>query len=318
LPRRRGAPQIDALHRAADGGAQVTYAINLAVPLLLAPLVEGIIRKLRAKIHSRQGPPVTQPYRDILKLLVKEDLEGASNWMVRIAPALGLAAVLVAALLAPMGFRPPMAEGGDMIAFVYVAGLSTVAVILGGMASASPYAYLGAGREMMMHMIVEPVLLIGLLAAAVKCGSLQMWPMAIWNAANGPALSLTIAGVAVFLAVQAQVGKLPFDIPEADSELMGGPYIEMSGPKLALFRWAFSAKLVVFGSVLVAIFVPWGATFPLPLAVLAHVAKLLVLAVLVCLVDVVNPRLRIDQALVYYFGVIFVAITGLAFALIGA
>ena len=302
----------------ANGGAQVTYAINLAVAFLLSPLVEGIVRKLRAKIHSRQGPPVTQPYRDILKLLIKEDLEGTSNWVVRIAPALGLGAVLVAALLAPIGLRPPMAQGGDMIVFIYIAGGSTVAVILAGMASASPYAYIGAGREMMMHMIVEPVLLIGLLAAAVKCGSLQMWPMVTWNAANGPALSLVIAGLAVFLAFQAQIGKLPFDIPEADSEIMGGPYIEMSGPKLALFRWAFCAKLVVFGSVLVAIFVPWGTTFALPWAVLAHLAKLLVLVVLVCLVDVVNPRLRIDQALVYYFGVVFVAITGLAFALIGA
>ena len=296
----------------------MTYAISLVVPFLLSPLVEGIVRKLRARIHSRKGPPLTQPYRDIAKLLIKEDLEGASNWVLRIAPAVALAAVLVAALLAPMGFKPPMAEGGDMIVFVYIAGLSTVAVILGGMASASPYAYIGAGREMMMHMMVEPVLLIGLLAAAVKCGSLQMWPMAVWNAANGPALSLIIAGVAVFLAFQAQVGKLPFDVPEADSEIMGGPYIEMSGPKLALFRWAFWAKLVVFGSVLVAVFVPWGTTFALPWAVLAHLAKLAVLAVLVCLVDVVNPRLRIDQTLIYYFGVVFVALAGLAFALIGA
>ncbi len=296
----------------------MTFAINLGLALLIGPLLAGIVRKVvRARVHSRQGPPITQPFYDLLKLLGKEDLQSVPSLVVQYAPLVAFASVLVAALLTPMGMRAPLGQYGDMIVFAYFVTIAAVAVVMTGLACASPYSMIGAGREIMMHLVVEPVLIICLITAAIKAGSLLMWDMAAWNYLNGPAPSMVVTAVVLFLALQAQVGKLPFDIPEADQEIMGGPFIELSGPKLAMFQWAFFARQVVYASVLAVIFIPWGLGFAFPWNVGAHLLKVIVLIVLVGVIDVVNPRLRIDQAMSYFFWVIFVAIVAMALALIG-
>jgi len=292
--------------------------LNVAVALFLSPLLEGVIRKIKARIHSRMGPPIIQPYLDLLKLLGKEDIKVTDNFLVVISPMVALAAVLVSSLLIPFGGVVPLEGSGDMIAFIYFIGLAAVAVIIGGLASESPFALVGASREMMIFLIVEPVLFIGLITAAVNSHSLRMYDMLLWHQAAGPKISMVIAAIALFLALQAQVAKLPFDIPEAETELMGGPFIEMSGPKYALFKWSILAKQIIFTAIFVQIFIPWPKTFVFALDLLITLVKVLVVVLLVCLVDVVNPRLRIDQAIAYFFGVIIIALAGLAFALVGA
>ena len=295
------------------------FAINLGLALLGGPLLAGVVRKMvKARVHSRQGPPIMQPFYDLFKLLGKEDLESSPSVVLRYAPMVALAAVLAAALLTPMGLKPPLGGYGDMIVFTYFITIAAVMVIFAGLLSASPYSMMGAGREIMMHLVVEPVLIICLVIAAIKSGSLVMWDMAAWNYVNGPSISMIVGGVALLLALQAQIGKIPFDIAEAETEIMGGPLIELSGPKLALFEWAFFARQIVYASVLAAIFIPWGTGFALPWNIGAHLLKITVIILLVGLIDVVNPRLRVDQAMSYFFGVVFVALVGMAFALIGA
>lgn len=295
------------------------FAINLGLALLGGPLLAGVVRKMvKARVHSRQGPPIMQPFYDLFKLLGKEDLESSPSVVLRYAPMVALAAILAAALLTPMGLRPPLGGYGDMIVFTYFITIAAVMVIFAGLVSASPYSMMGAGREIMMHLVVEPVLIICLVIAAIKSGSLVMWDMAAWNYVNGPSISMIFGGVALLLALQAQIGKIPFDIAEAETEIMGGPLVELSGPKLALFEWAFFARQIVYASVLAAIFIPWGTGFALPWNIGAHLLKITVIILLVGLIDVVNPRLRVDQAMSYFFGVVFVALVGMAFALIGA
>ena len=292
--------------------------LNIAVALLLSPLLEGVSRKIKARIHSRMGPPIIQPYLDLLKLLGKEDIKVTDNFLVGLSPMIALAAVMVSSLLIPFGTSAPLEGSGDMIAFIYFVGLAAVAIIVGGMASESPFALVGAGREMIIFLIVEPVLFISLITAAVNSHSMRMYDMLLWHQAAGPKISMIIAAVALFLALQAQLAKLPFDIPEAETELMGGPFIEMSGPKYALFKWSILAKQIIFTSIFVQIFIPWPKTFHLAMDLLITIVKIFVVILLVCLVDVVNPRLRIDQAIVYFFGVIIIALAGLAFAMVGA
>ena len=297
----------------------MTFVINLGLALLGGPLLAGVVRKMvKARVHSRQGPPIMQPFYDLFKLLGKEDLESSPSLVLRYAPMVALAAILAAALLTPMGLKPPLGGYGDMIVFTYFITIAGVMIIIAGVVSASPYSMMGAGREIMMHLAVEPVLIICLVTAAIKSGSLLMWDMGAWNYVNGPSISMIMGGVALLLALQAQAGKIPFDIVEAETEIMGGPLIELSGPKLALFEWAFFARQIVYASVLVAIFIPWGTGFALPWNIGAHLLKITVIIVLVGLIDVVNPRLRVDQAMSYFFGVVFVALVGMAFALIGA
>lgn len=305
--------------------------VNLAVALGLSPLFEGVVRKfVRARVHSRQGPPIWQPYYDLFKLLGKEDLQVSDHWLLRLAPKLCLAAIVVAALLVPIGIlQAPLGGSGDLIALVYFIGLAAVAIILGAAASQSPYASIGLGREVMLLLTVEPVLVISLLTAAVNAHSLRLSDMVAWQISHGPSISMTIAALALLFSLQAQVGKLPFDIAEADQEIMGGPFIEQSGPKLALYKWSFWAKLVVFAAILCSVFVPWprvdlvgagaaAAGFQAVANIAIALAKMAVVFVLVGLLDVVNPRLRIDQALTYFLGTIFMAVIGLTFALLGA
>jgi len=291
--------------------------LNLILALLLAPLFEGVMRKLKAVIHSRKGPPIIQPYIDLLKLLGKEDLQPGGGVIFRMAPVVALGAMLVAAALAPLGVKPPFGLAGDAIVWIYVISLSAVAIMLGAFASGNPYSYEGASREMMMLLTVEPIVIVALLAAGFKAQTLSMGGMMDWQSIHGPTVSMAIAGIAFFLALQANAGRLPFDIVEAESEIVGGPFMEYSGPRLALYKMAFYTRQFVFSFVLVSIFIPWPMVKPHALAIPIGLAKVLVVLLLVGVIDSVNPRLRIDQSMNYMGRVLFVALAALILAVIG-
>jgi len=291
--------------------------LNVLVALFLSPLVEGVLRKLKAAVHSRQGPPLTQPYLDLLKLLGKEDLRTSSDPFYRAAPALSLASVLLLATLVPMGASPPLGFAGDIVVLIYVAAVSAVLMILVAYGSGSPYAFVGGSREMMVLLAVEPVVAVTLVVGALKAGTLATGDIMGWNAQNGPSMSMILAGIALFLAIQAQAGKLPFDIPEADQEIMGGPLVEQSGPRLALLRWTLWAKQLVFAFLLVEVFIPWPRTGSILPDLLLALVKVMIVLVVVAFVDVVNPRLRVEQAMGYYLRVAFASLAAVAFAVIG-
>ncbi|MBN2356631.1 NADH-quinone oxidoreductase subunit H [candidate division KSB1 bacterium] len=292
--------------------------LNILLVILLAPLLEGLIRKLVAFVHSRIGPPIYQPYLDLLKLLGKEDIVSSKSLLFRYSAILAFAAIIVTAVIVPIGARPPLQGAGDIIVFIYLITLSAVMVMIGGVTSESPFAFIGSAREMMMVLTVEPVIVISLIAVAVKAGSMQFGAMMAYQAATTPSLSMIIVAFTLFLAIVAQLARLPFDIVEADQEIMEGPFIEMSGPKLALFKWMFYAKELIFSAIFVAIFVPWPVTPYFLLNLLITLIKVVVLLVIVGVVHVVNPRLRVDQAIKYFAVMIFVSLIGLAFALVGS
>jgi formate hydrogenlyase subunit 4 len=291
--------------------------LNVALALSLSPLCEGITRKLRAAIHSRIGPPITQPYWDLLKLLSKEELRSTGGVVYAGLPALTLGSLLLLAALVPMGTGAPLAFAGDMIVVLYVAAMSGVFIMLTGLSSASPYASIGSSREMMMLLSVEPILAIALSVGAFKARTLALGGIIDWQVRNGPSISMAMGGLAFFLALQALAGKLPFDIAEADQEIMGGPLVEQSGPRLALFRWAMWTKQLLLAYLLVEVFFPWPRLGIHPLDLCVTTVKVLVVLVLVAVIDVVNPRLRIDQAMGYYMRVAFSSLAALAFAVIG-
>ncbi len=294
-------------------------ALNLVILVGLAPLAEGLLRKLKAFIHSRKGPPIIQPYLDIAKLLVKEDLRPTGNPIWTIAPAVCLGATIVLAALTPLAGAPAFGFSGDIIVFIYIASIAAVAIILSAFASGNPYAYIGGSREMMMMLSVEPVMTVALVVGAIKAGTLTFGGLMADPAVTAPSLSMIVAGIAFFLALQAAIGKLPFDIADADQEIMGGPFIERSGPGLALFRWAMHARMMIFSALLVSVFFAWlPAVEGFGLSLLMTLAKMSVILVLVGVIDVVNPRLRVDQSMSYYARVIiFVSIGALAIAIIG-
>ncbi|MGD9498630.1 MAG: respiratory chain complex I subunit 1 family protein [Armatimonadota bacterium] len=296
----------------------MSAAITIGLALLGGPLLAGVVRKhLRARVHSRGGPPVLQPFYDLLKLLVKEDLRSSPSPVVAYGPMVALAAALVAALATPMGTQPPLGQYADMIVFAYLITIAAVATAMVGLSSLSPFSVVGAGREIMLGIVVEPVMVICLVTAAVKAHSLVLWDMAQAGAVGGTPPSMIVAAIALLIAMQAQIGKQPFDIVEAETEVMGGPLVELSGPRLALFEWSAFVRQIVYASMLASIFIPWGIGYAFPWNLVAHLAKLAAIYALVGLVDVVNPRLRVEQAMRFLVLVIAVAVVGLGLALGG-
>ena len=294
--------------------------MNIVLVLALAPFFEGILRKVTAKVQSRQGPPIWQPYYDLLKLLGKEDIEsGESPAMQRFASWLSLAAILTLAVLVPMGTTPPLSGAADAYLLISLLTLCGVSTMLAGLAAGSTYSLLGMSREMMSLMTLEPLLAVAVFVSMVHTRSMRLDAVLNGSAylqAGLPLAGILMLGVAIF-AFQALIGRLPFDIAEAETELMEGSMVEYSGPKLALFKFTRMAKLVVYGALLVSIFAPWGSGLPAPLNLLALLAKLLLLVLVVTLVAATHARYRIDQAIRYYGGLLGLSLVALLLALYG-
>ncbi len=294
--------------------------INVALVLLLAPLFEGVLRKVTAQVQSRKGPPILQPYYDMLKLLGKEDIEvGENPAMQRFAAYLSFASILTVATLVPMGAAVPMNGAGDAILLIYLLTLCGISTLFAGLAAGSIYSLVGMSREMMSMMTLEPLLAVALLVGSVHAGSLRL--DAVLNGsvyAHGAVPLSGIIMLAVLLfSLQGFVGRLPFDTTEAETEIMEGPLVEYSGPKLALFKFVHMAKLVVYSALFVALFIPWGNHLFYPFAMVMFLVKVLILVLIVTLVAALHPRYRIDQAIRYYAGLFVVSIGALLLAVYG-
>ena len=278
----------------------VAGVLNVGLVLLVAPFFQGVLRKVTARIQSRQGPPLPQPYFDLLKLLGKEDIEsGESPVMQRFAVYLSLATVLTLACLVPMGFAAPMNSAGDVILLIYLLTLCGICTLLAGLAAGSTYSLVGISREMMSMITLEPLFAIAIIVGALHTHSLRLDTVlngSVYATAGVPFSGLIML-VVILMSFQAFVQRVPFDISEAETELMEGPLMEYSGPKLALFKYAHMAKLVIYSTLFVALFVPWGSEFVFPLGWLLFWAKVFVLVLLVTLVAATHARYRIDQAI---------------------
>jgi formate hydrogenlyase subunit 4 len=293
--------------------------LNVAMVLLAAPFCEGVLRKVTAIIQSRKGPPIWQPYFDLLKLLGKEDIEsGESPLMQRFAVYLSLATVLTLSCLVPMGFAAPMNGAGDAILLIYLLTLAGVCTLLAGLAAGSTYSLLGISREMMAMIALEPLFAVAIVIGAVKTGSFRLDTVLNGSVyGTGFPLSGLIMLAVMLLSFQAFVQRVPFDIAEAETEIMEGALLEYSGPKLALFKYAQMAKLVIYSGLFVTLFVPWGNGLVFPLGWLIFWAKVLVLVLLVTLVAATHARYRIDQAIRYFAGLLAVAVVALLLASYG-
>ncbi len=290
----------------------------VALVLFASPLLEGVFRKIKAVIHSRKGPPLTQPYLDLAKLLVKEDLSSESRLTARLAAPAAFASVLTASFLVPFGVVAPAAGSGDLFLFSYLITVASTFIMAGGLSHSSPFSHIGSSREMMMVITVEAVMVISLLIVAIS-GHTAL----LSNLMGTPFRYSFILGLLCYLfAMQALLGKLPFDIPEAEQEIMEGPFIEYSGPSLALFKWTFYIKQLLFGSLFFNLFIGWphlpaGGAAGFVVNFCINFLAVLGLGIVVVLIDATNPRLRIDQSLRFFTALIGVALVGMGLAAFG-
>lgn len=288
---------------------------NVLIFFLIAPFYEGVLRKLTARIQSRRGPPIIQPYYDLLKLLGKESLNSAGTWPFKFAPLLALGSILAVSAVIPFGFRTHILAGRiDVILVIYLLTLGGVAVLVGALASRNTFALIGASREMVTMIMVEPVLAMTLILGALKLRSLTLAAAMPGPFGAGYSWSTVLMMVVYLLALQAFAARQPFDISEAEVEILDGPGIEYSGPNYALFKLAMMMKRMFYAWLFVSVFAPFLRTGIYPLDLVIQLLAVFVVFVLIALVGATNPRFRIDQAVRYYAVLIAAALVAVGLA----
>ena len=300
-------------------GVMLGCLLNVVTVLVLAPAGEGLWRKVTARIQSRQGPPLGQPYYDLLKLLGKEDIEsGTAPRMQRFAVCLSLATVLAVSCLIPLGYAAPLNGAGDIMLLIYLLTLAGVGTLLAGLAAGSTYSLLGVSREMMAMITLEPLFAVALVLGSVQTGSFRLDSVLAGSVyVKGVTVSGAIMLLVMLFSFQAFVQRVPFDMAEAETELMAGALLEYSGPKLALFKYAQSARLLVHSALFVTLFLPWGGDLPFPLGWLCFWAKVGVVVLAATVVGATHARYRVDKALRYFAGLLAVALLALGLASYG-
>ncbi|HEI8571750.1 TPA: respiratory chain complex I subunit 1 family protein [Morganella morganii] len=261
--------------------------------LLLTPLFTGISRQIRAKMHSRQGPGIMQDYRDITKLLKRQSVAPRdSGFIFRVMPYVLLGSMLLLAMALPVVTTTSLFSGaGDLIIILYIFALFRFFFSLSGLDTGSPFAGIGASRELTLGVLVEPILFLGLLVVALIAGSTNIGSISAvmsqgWVSPTATFLAMLACGFATFI----EMGKIPFDVAEAEQELQEGPLTEYSGSGLALVKWGIGLKQVVVAVLFLSIFFPFGSASVLTagsllLALVLMLVKLLVIFVLASLVE---------------------------------
>lgn len=231
--------------------------------LFLAPLFSGFSRVLRAKMHNRKGPPLLQNYRDIFKLMKRQEvISHQAGWIFRYAPAVSMASMLLVAMIIPfLTIRSPFQMAGDLILIVYLFAWPRIMFSLAGIESGSPFGGIGARRELLIASLVEPILLLVVFVMGLLAGSLNLGAITSLLATGTFPLTMAfwLALISFAFATFVEMGKLPFDIGEAEQELQEGPLAEYSGRSLAIFKWAIYLKQLVLVALFIALFLPYGS-----------------------------------------------------------
>jgi len=259
--------------------------LQALILLLAAPLFSGFARVMRAKMHSRKGPPIRQNYLDIIKLMKRQEvISEQASWVFRATPYISMAAMLLVALLVPfLAVVSPLGAAGDLILVVYLFALPRVFFSLAGLDSGSTFGGIGGRRELLVAALIEPILLLVVFVLALLAGSTNLGTISS-KVATGElpyTLAFWLSLAAFAFTTFVEMGKLPFDLGEAEQELQEGPLTEYSGRSLAIAKWSIYLKQLVLVALFLGLFLPFGSMTTLsPLGALVSVLAFFVKAIL--------------------------------------
>lgn len=299
----------------------VFYGFFLTAVIGLA--ASWVDRKVTARLQYRVGPPLLQPFLDIVKLLGKETLVpvNALKFVFLAAPLVGLASViLVSTLLWVNNISPDQTFLGDLIVVLYLLAMPSIALMIGGFAAGNPLASVGASREMKMILSYELPFLLAVFVPVAKSGfSIKLGELVMYQAAHGAfaaSYSGALALMVAILCVQAKLGLVPFDIAEAESEIVSGPLVDYSGTPLAVFRLMKNMLIFTLPFFLAILFL--GGLRSDGMELLYSVLKYAGLVVAITVIRNTNPRVRIDQAMRFFWGpMTILSVIAMALALRG-
>jgi formate hydrogenlyase subunit 4 len=279
---------------------------QMLLVLLIAPLLTGLVRKLKASLLRRQGPPLVQPYRDLLRLMRKDAvLAHNASWLFRVIPYLTFAATWVAASLVPtFGTGLLFSWSADLIAIIALLGSARFFLALAGLDIGTSFGGIGASREVMIASLAEPAMIMIVFTLALIAGSTQLSTMAefMLSPAVGLRVSLGLALVALTMVAIAENARIPVDNPATHLELTmvhEAMVLEYSGRHLALIDLTASLKLTLYVSLIACLFAPWGMAPPdapapaLVAGALAYLAKLAAAGALLALFETVIAKMRV-------------------------
>jgi formate hydrogenlyase subunit 4 len=298
--------------------------LQAAGVLLIAPLLKTVIKKMKARLQNRQGPPLFQGYYDLAKLLQKESVRSeTASWVFVAGPRVYFGAAVAATSLVPVLFAaPPLEATGGVLLLVGTFALGRFALATAALDTGSAFGGMGSSRDMTIAALAEPALMLGLFTSALAAGSLNLGGLVRTGLQHGIALHpsdlLALAGL--FIIVIAETGRIPVDNPATHLELTmihEAMVLEYAGPDLALVEWAAAVKEVLYLTLLVDLFLPAGiatsfAPAAIIVALLAWVVKLFLLAIAVTITESANAKLRlfrVPELVAISLGLAFLALT---------
>ena len=235
--------------------------------IIMGLLISGIDRKIVSRMQRRRGPKIIQPFYDIVKLIGKDTIvpRNASSRLFIIAPIIALVSICIVPILFPIYNHVTLFEGiADIVVIIYLLIIPSVAMIVGGIASGSPFASIGISREVVSMIAYELPLITSVLAVCKKAGMIlgkgttySLSEIASVQEANGSfifSISLLPAALAFLMILPAKIGSSPFDVAEAETELCEGPLVEYSGLQLGLFKLTHKIKAYVITALFVVLF----------------------------------------------------------------
>jgi formate hydrogenlyase subunit 4 len=283
-------------------GLAVAQAVGL---LAVAPLLRTLIKKMKARLQNRQGPPLLQGYYDLAKLFAKEPVRSeTASWIYVAGPRVYFAAAVAATTLVPVLIAmAPLESAGGILLLVGTLALGRFALATAALDTGSPFGGMGASRDMTIAALAEPALMLGLFTSALAAGSMNLGVLVRGLLQQGPSFHpsdfLALAGL--FIILIAETGRIPVDNPATHLELTmihEAMVLEYAGPDLALVEWAAALKELLYMTLLVDLFLPVGiagraSVSAFGIAALAWAGKVLLLAVAVTLVESTNAKLRL-------------------------
>ena len=286
-------------------GALVGAVLQVAGLLAVAPLLRGGIKKMKATMQMRKGPPLLQGYYDLAKLFRKETVRSeTASWVYVLGPRLYFAAAVAATMLVPvLVAASPLDGAGGILGLVGILALGRFALAAAALDTGSPFGGMGSSREMTIAALAEPALMLGLFTSALAAGSLDLGAVVRGALAPGalfrPSDILALSGL--FVVLIAETGRIPVDNPATHLELTmihEAMVLEYAGPDLALVEWASALKELLYITLLIDLFIPFGiattiAPGPVAIAAVAWVAKVFVFGVVITLVETTNAKLRL-------------------------
>ncbi len=278
--------------------------VQFLIIILLSPLVNGAIKKLKSSMQGRVGPGVLQPYYDLLRLLKKDMIVStATSWIFKTTPYIVFTATATAAAIVPvLSTASPYGAMGDVIALIYLFALARFFMALAGLDAGTGFGGEGSSREMTVAILVEPMIMLALFTAAISTGSTNIVRIAtVHPAAFSP--SHLLALTAFIVAIVAETGRVPVDNPDTHLELTmihEGMILEYSGRYLALMEWAHYMKQMILFTLAIDIFFPLGIAqswnpASLAAAFAVYAAKVIGMVVLMALIESTRAKMRFFQ-----------------------